>query len=164
MTAAEIAAVLGAAGHSGEWWRCLCPVHGSRTGRSATLALSDGERGLIAVCHAGCDRSEVLDELRRRRLVAGHPEAVSGISRSRITRELKRRRGGQVRQIWQSACEARGTPLVRYFAGRGIIIALPASLRYAASLRHPSGISAPAMVAAIVDVAGDLIGLHRTYL
>jgi hypothetical protein len=45
MTAAEIATVLGLAHRSGRWWRCRCPVHGSR---GATLALRDGDRALVA--------------------------------------------------------------------------------------------------------------------
>jgi hypothetical protein len=48
MTAAEIARALGAASRSGAWWRCVGPVHGSRTGRSATMAPRDGDRGPIA--------------------------------------------------------------------------------------------------------------------
>ena len=59
MTVAQIAAALGMARRSGGWWRCLCPVHGSRTGQSATLTLRNGKRGLVAVCHAGCDRREL---------------------------------------------------------------------------------------------------------
>lgn len=50
MTAAEIAARLGGGARSGPWWRCPYPVYASRTGRSATLALRDGERGLIVKC------------------------------------------------------------------------------------------------------------------
>ena len=46
MTAAEIAAALGGARRAGQWWRCVCPVHGSRTGRSLTLALRDNARCL----------------------------------------------------------------------------------------------------------------------
>src|SRR5215472_3374498 len=71
MMADQIAAALGAAQRSGRWARCICPVHGSRTGRSATLALRDGGRGLIAVCHAGCDATDILAELRRRGLLDG---------------------------------------------------------------------------------------------
>ena len=41
MTAAEIAQALGSARRLGLWWRCVCPVHGSRIGRSLTLALRD---------------------------------------------------------------------------------------------------------------------------
>jgi len=60
MTASAIAATLGGAHRSGAWWRCVCPSHGSRTGRGATLALRDGECGLIAVCHAGCAPRDVF--------------------------------------------------------------------------------------------------------
>lgn len=38
------------------------------------------------------------------------------------------------------------------------------SLRYAPSLRHPSGTYLPAMVARIENIAGELVGIHRTYL
>jgi hypothetical protein len=38
VTAAEIAAALGGAHHSGAWWHCRCSVHCSR---GATLALRD---------------------------------------------------------------------------------------------------------------------------
>jgi len=69
MTGAEkIAAVLGGAHRSGDWWRCRCPVHGSR---GATLALRDGDRGLIVKCFADCDPRDILAELRRRRLITG---------------------------------------------------------------------------------------------
>jgi phage/plasmid primase-like uncharacterized protein len=40
----------------------------------------------------------------------------------------------------------------------------PRSLRYAPSLRHASGICCPAMVARVENLAGELIGVHRTYL
>src|SRR5438046_4273083 len=68
MIAADIAATLGGAHRSGAWWRCRCPVHGSR---GATLALRDGKRGLITHCHAGCDPRDVLAELRLRGLIDG---------------------------------------------------------------------------------------------
>ncbi|MGH7089298.1 MAG: toprim domain-containing protein [Stellaceae bacterium] len=69
--AATIAAALGRAQRSGSWWRCLCPVHGSRTGRSATLALRDGPDGLIVHCHADCTRDKILAELHRLGLISG---------------------------------------------------------------------------------------------
>ena len=46
MSAATIAAALGAAYRSGAWWRCRCPVHGSE---SATLALRDAGAALRSV-------------------------------------------------------------------------------------------------------------------
>jgi putative DNA primase/helicase len=53
----------------------------------------------------------------------------------------------------------------RYLAGRGIIIPVPASLRWVSRCWHGAARAClPAMVAAIVDVAGELIGVHRTFL
>jgi hypothetical protein len=67
MTPAErVAKVLSGAYRSGVWWRSRCPVHGSR---GSTLALLDGDHGLVAHCHAGCDRQDILAELRRRGLL-----------------------------------------------------------------------------------------------
>jgi hypothetical protein len=60
MTPADMAATVSGARRSGEWRRCVCPVHGSRTGRSLTLALRDGDLGLVLCCHAGCRRDRVI--------------------------------------------------------------------------------------------------------
>jgi hypothetical protein len=73
VNAGEIAARLGEAYRSGSWWRCRCPVHVSA---SVTLALRDGDWGLIAHCHAGCRRTDVIAELRRRGLISKVSECV----------------------------------------------------------------------------------------
>jgi len=51
-----------------------------------------------------------------------------------------------------------------YLAGRGIILSPPLSLRWAPTLRRPEGTYAPAMVARVDSVDGELIGVHRTWL
>jgi hypothetical protein len=78
MNAVDIATALGGAHQSSGWWRYICPVHSSRNGRSATLTLRDGERGIIAVCHAGCSRLDILTELRKR---AAHSTVRDGDGR-----------------------------------------------------------------------------------
>ena len=70
MTAADLAAALGPARQS-QWWWCVCPAHGLRTGRSRTLALRDGDPGPVLHCHGGRSRDEIIVELRRARLLAG---------------------------------------------------------------------------------------------
>lgn len=165
MIAAEVALALGAAHRSGQWWRCVCPVHGSRTGRSATLALRDGARGVIVRCWAGCDPCDVLAELRRRGLAQGRAEHRSAPAKANPDRgDQAARRIALARRIWDAALEARGTPVAAYLAGRGSTIAPPSSLRWAPSLRHPDGITAPAMVARIDGPDGAMIGVHRTWL
>jgi len=163
MTAREIAGVLGGASRSGRWWRCRCPVHDSR---GPTLALRDAERGLVVHCHAGCDRDGIIAELRGRGLITGHhddarppPLVVCGDDSA----DLGLRRA-LARRIWNAAKYARGSPVARYLTGRNITIPLPPSLRWAPSLRHPSGIYLPAMVARVENVDGELIAVHRTFL
>ena len=160
----EIAARLGEAYPSGSWWRCRCPVHASA---SATLALRDGDWGLIAHCHAGCRRTDVIAELRRRGLISkvsecvGPTRTVTGADQQPDTAL----RLALARRLWDSAQDARGTPVSNYLAGRGIAMPVPLSLRWNKRCWH-SGERAylPAMVSAIRNVDGELIGVHRTYL
>src|SRR5215831_5443868 len=67
MSAAKIAQLLGNARREGRAWRCCCPLH---NGRSLTLRDGDGGR-LLVQCWGGCDRLDVLQELRRRGLLEG---------------------------------------------------------------------------------------------
>jgi hypothetical protein len=160
MTAANIARALGAAHRSGRWWRCICPVHGSRTGRSATLALQDGHCGLAVHCHAGCDPRDILAELRRRGLLDGLKD------RPRPTptaRDDGARRIEIAHRIWGMGRDAHATPVARYLAGRGITPRVPAILRYSASLWRRDG-AGPAMVARIDGPNSEFYGFHRTWL
>jgi putative DNA primase/helicase len=163
MTAAEIAKVLGAAQRSGRWWRCVCPVHGSRTGTSATLALREGSRGLIVVCHAGCSRADVLAELRRRGWLDNGDPAPAAPEPG----DNRERRIAIARHVWGMGREARGTAVARYLAARGITIPPPSRLRWAPTAKLAWALGkgyAPAMLARIDGPDGELIGVHRTYL
>jgi hypothetical protein len=128
--------------------------------------LRDHPRGLAVHCHAGCSRDDVLAELRRRGLLAGHSDgarpAVTPHSDDR-TQDYARRREIS-RWIWGEARDARGTPVERYLASRGITVPPPASLRWARSLRRPDGTYGPAMVARVDGIDGEVIGVHRTWL
>jgi hypothetical protein len=126
--------------------------------------LRDGNRGLVVRCWAGCQTREVFAELRRRGLIAGRfgdaraaPAAPSNDGANAA------RRTALARRIWNAAKDARGSPVVSYFAARGITIPLPPSLRWAPTLRRPDGSHGPAMVARVDGLDGGLIGVHRTY-
>ena len=68
-------------------------------------------------------------------------------------------------QVWRDARPAAGTPVETYLRARGITLAVPASLRFAPSLKYgPDGRHFPAMVAGVQDAAGAIVGVHRTYL
>jgi hypothetical protein len=162
--AADIAVALGSARRSGQWWRCVCPVHRSRTGRSLSLALRDGDRGFVVHCHAGCSRVDILAELRRLRLIGDDRRSEASANDRADDRYDRERRIMAARRIWERARDVRGSPAVRYLAGRGITIPLPPSLRWAPSLPRPDRTSGPAMVARIDGLDGELVGVHRTYL
>ncbi len=71
----------------------------------------------------------------------------------------------RVRGFWNMCDLARGTPVAKYLASRGLSwLARNESVRYRAECPHPSGKRLPAMVALIWDGAGDIAALHRTYL
>src|SRR5262249_55246466 len=53
MTAADFAARIEGAKRraGGQWWDARCPSHDDRR---SSLSFSDGDRGLVLECHAGC--------------------------------------------------------------------------------------------------------------
>ena len=106
MSAAEIAMALGVAIRSGQWWRCICPVHGSRTGHSATLALRNGGRGLIVYCHAGCSTADIFAKLRWRGLLVGRADRP-GTTLPAVDRRDHERRIEIARHIWAAGIPGR---------------------------------------------------------
>ena len=56
---------------------CLVPSHGKGRGdRFPSLHIRDGDERLLVHCFAGCDPRDVLDELRRRRLIEPRGDRV----------------------------------------------------------------------------------------
>ena len=163
MSAAEIAMWLGGTHRSGGCWRCRCPVHGSQ---GATLALRDGDRGLIVKCWAGCDARDLLAALRRLGLLGSGGDTIHAAPIAKRTDgdDDTARRIQAARRIWATAREASGSPVARYLSGRGITMPPPTSLRWAPSLRRADGTYGPVMVARIDNTDGELIGIHRTWL
>jgi putative DNA primase/helicase len=174
MTAAErVAKVLCGAYRSGMWWRSRCPVHGSR---GSTLALLDGARGLVVHCHAGCDRQDILAELRRRGLLnnnGGRPGAYrpdpDEMARRREAQAAdRRRRIALALDIWGASYPAGGTIVESYLRSRGITKSVPKTLRMHGALGsyggHPSGDRRPQMVGLVEHAEHGTVGVHRTFL
>jgi len=94
----------------------------------ATLALRDGERGLIVKCFAGCDPRDVIAELRRLGLFVGRSDDARPPP-PRSDDADAARRATLARRIWGEARDAPGSPVERYLRNRGIAIPPPPSLR-----------------------------------
>src|SRR5262249_39149168 len=111
MNAADIAAALGDARREGRAWRCRCPLHGGRS-----LVVSDGDGGrLLVQCWGGCDRFDVLAELRRSGLLDAYP-AYRLPRTTRLRRENDghaddARRIARARRIWREACDLDRSPV-----------------------------------------------------
>jgi hypothetical protein len=173
VSAADIALALGAAQRSGQWWRCVCPVHGSR---GATLALRDGDRALIVKCFAGCDPRDILAELRRRGLLAAEAraptmplDAAAELRGYVADAAHRRRRLDLARDMLASSMPASGTVVERYLGSRGYTGPLPPSLRFIGmhapyGWHAPSGDRRPVMMAAVEHADYGFVGVTRTFL
>jgi DNA primase len=67
------------------------------------------------------------------------------------------------RKLYNATRPAPGTLTEVYLKSRGITI-LPTRLRFHPNLRHPTGITCPAMLAPIISATGEFRGIQRTYL
>jgi hypothetical protein len=134
MNAADIAYGLGDARREGRAWRCRCPLHGGRS-----LMLHDGDGGrLLLTCWAGCDRLDVLAELRRRGLLDDrtgriHNEPVNAVSQ---INHLAERNGRLALEIWNAGRDVGGTVAARYLARRKLV--LPEGVSGRAIRFHPA--------------------------
>jgi putative DNA primase/helicase len=166
MNAAEIAAALGDGRPEGRGWRCRCPLHGGRS-----LVLRDGVGGRVLVtCWGGCDRLDVLVELRRRGLLDGNTakyrarlgNKAGQADTSRVTR---------ARAILSETQPGAETIVARYLASRGIDLdAWPSSLRFHPRCPRPRDSAGeavsrlPAMVGLVEHVEHGPTAVHCTSL
>ncbi|MCI4661659.1 MAG: toprim domain-containing protein [Neomegalonema sp.] len=165
MRAEEIARALKAR-RCGRGWSARCPAHRDR---NPSLSIGEGHDGtLLLHCHAGSSFADVLASLpgsagwTQPTRKPGRSEKIEQ-ARLQEAADIERRRDYAAR-IWAEALPAANSLVQTYLNARAIPGPVPDALRFAPALRHPSGASAPAMVAPICDIAGALIGVHRTWL
>jgi hypothetical protein len=164
--------------HSGSFW---VKIAGGVAGAWRDEATGDkGDViGLIAYIH-GTDVKEALKWARGWLGLAGMPE---GLRRERLVQAQARNDAEarhQAQQLIDDRSRAKGTWLhcrpsligtvaEDYLAGRGIRLAdlprQPRSLRFSAGQKHrESGLTLPAIVAAMVGGNNSFVAIHRTFL
>jgi hypothetical protein len=137
------------------WFATYCCCHDDR---SPSLCIADGDRvPLVVKCHAGCDPSDVLAELRRCGLLDARSD---GPSPAQQPRQRCKRDGEQWRAIWREAITMTGTPVETYLGRRNLAPPPDAAevLRF-----HPRcvfgkdehWVHTPAMVALVRNVTTD---------
>jgi putative DNA primase/helicase len=168
--AAELARAIDpkARGH-GAAWAVRCPVHHDTV---PSLSIRDGARGVLLTCFAGCARSDIVAELKRRGIWPGRLDRpLRGLLRC-VSRQSEPG-SYEVLQPWGwrlwSVCRpiTPGTAAATYLKHRGC--AIPHSigdLRWHRDLADKmSGYRGPALVGLVTDaLTGEAINLHRTWL
>ena len=146
------------------------PAHHSRADRPVSLLLQDDR--VVAHCFGGGDWRDVLDDLRRRRLIDQDNVLLGGPGRmaapSRTPTELERRAAALA--IWDGGRPVTGALSEAYCRRRAVGRALPGprALRHNAdtpvSAYRPGLYRRPALVAGIQDAGGAYTGVEVTYL
>jgi hypothetical protein len=156
-SAAIIGRNLGAQ-RQGHNWRCACPL-----GCGYSLSLTnDAEGRLLVHCFGGCEYQELSEALVEYGLFDDDPADIEY-----EVPPLRQNDRSEPRRI-ELACATynQAAPDERigiYLRSRGITIASPV-LKFHAEAPHRLGARLPAMVAPIVDVAGEQTGIHVTFL
>jgi putative DNA primase/helicase len=165
MNAAQIAATLGDPRREGRAWRCRCPLCFRRN-----FTLQDGSAVLLVTCWNGCDRSELVAELRRRGLLGGRMNYAPTIV-SRSCRNDDAWRTIRALRVWRETERGPGSIVEQYLATRGIgFDQWPNSLRFHPHYPRPKDGAGkkpppfPAMVALVEHVNRGPVAVHATYL
>lgn len=163
MSAADVARALRGRRKRGGGFMVRCPAHDDRT---PSLSVDDGDDGRILVkCFAGCDGRDVLAALKKLDLLPerdGKPRSLS--PKSALARApIEPHRGAL--EIWRESEPAEGTAVERYLRRRGITIPIPPTIKYHSALRYArAGLLFPAMVGAVQNADGQIVGVHRTFI
>src|ERR1700722_3961075 len=157
MNAAGIARNLGAT-RQGANWRCACP-----RGCGYGLSFCDGADGrLLAFCFGGCAFDEILAALVEYGLLDDDHDDDLHVSRGvTVCQRDNTERIAHARQIYDSG--GWDERIAAYLCSRGIHLTSPV-LRFQEQAPHRLGVRLPAMLAPVVDIDGEQIGVHLTYL
>jgi phage/plasmid primase-like uncharacterized protein len=155
MSAAGIVRQLGAT-RQGNNWRCACP-----RGCGYGLSFREGPDGrLLVFCFGGCTFDRIMAALVEYGLLDDGDD--SRVSRSvTVCQRDDAQRIELARQIYSSGTQDQRIAV--YLRSRGIRLISPV-MRFAEQAPHRLGARLPAMLAPIVDVDGEQIGVHLTYL
>ena len=139
---------------SGSGWIARCPAHDDR---HPSLSIRIGAKGdVVFHCFAGCSWEQIRSALGIN-ISSAHP-----LSFDRSLRFLNPREAAF--RTWKKTVHPAGSPVEWYLKNRGLDIAVPPDLRFHHRLKHPSGSFWPALVAAVRDVRGNFLGIHRIFL
>ena len=140
---------------SGNTAMCRCPSHADRT---PSLAIRQGDRGILVTCHAGCDATDVLRALRR---IAGLPSIGPAVATARSSQKASPHLN-----IWQAGRPIEQTLAERYVRDVRNIWAPLDDLRFHSRCPRGQGRLVqfePALLVALRK-AGEIVAIQRIFL
>lgn len=161
----DAGALIAALGGNPATGMCRCPAHDDA---NPSLRVTDGRKGVLVRCHAGCTQDAVIAALKARGLWGGGLGGTERIEPKRRTEDLEKDTQYLAYKILHSAALARldrsaPTPAA-YLRGRGIKVLPPAAMILpTASAAHYLGTRFPALVCPITDGKG-VTAAHVTLL
>jgi phage/plasmid primase-like uncharacterized protein len=157
MSAAGIARQLGAT-RQGNNWRCACPCD-----CGYGLSFCEGAAGrLLAFCFGGCKFDEIISALVEYGLLDDDDNDELHVSRSvTVCQHDGTERIAHARQIYDSGVWDERIAVYLHSREIGLTSAV---LRFQEQAPHRLGARLPAMLAPVVDVTGEQMGVHLTYL
>lgn len=146
----------------------ICQPESRRDQRALSITTNEGR--LLVHCHKSrcavfahlCDVGLIKRKGRRVGGAAGAERALNRAPRRTDTQRSRRRR------LFYAASRLHGTPAETYLATRGLTgkwDRLRKTLRFHPRVYNAEiGTGAPALLAAVTDARGNMLGLHRTWL
>lgn len=159
LLAAAVAQALKARRHSGGWI-APCPAHNDR---DPSLTIRDGRNGILLHCWSGCTFGSIVDALKRLG-VSDDPSSAPTLPPHR--HDATGGRIGSIEaalRIWDQA-GALGYEGKRYLQRRGILKAPGVQYLRQATLRHPIGVDAPAIITSRMNERDKPLGIQRTFI
>ncbi|RWQ57820.1 AAA family ATPase [Mesorhizobium sp.] len=154
-TANEIITKLGGNERTG---MCRCPAHDDQ---NPSLHVSNGHKGVVVRCHAGCSQENVIAALRQRGLWSKTSDRV----RLRLLANTDTNRTERTARKLLNAAEKSTERPNAYLQGRGIKRSPPTlKLVDRGTMSAIAGTKLPAMIAPITNKDGQIVAAHVTYL
>jgi phage/plasmid primase-like uncharacterized protein len=124
---------------------------------------------LLVHCRGGCNHDEIMSELSERGLLEDDDDLVADLppraprpDRQRDEADYRTRRTEEARRLYEAGIADERIEI--YLRSRGINT-VPSVLRFCEATPHDRlRIKLPAMLAPVVNVAGELVALHKTFL
>ncbi|ESZ69538.1 hypothetical protein X727_16825 [Mesorhizobium sp. L103C119B0] len=154
-TANEIITKLGGNERTG---MCRCPAHDDQ---NPSLHVSNGRKGVVVRCHAGCSQENVIAALRQHGLWSKTSHKVP----LRLPGDTDTNRTERTARKLLDAAEKSTERPNAYLQGRGIKRSPPTLKLVGRGIMSAiTGTKLPAMIAPITNKEGQIVAAHVTYL